>query len=334
MDALASGKTTVCFGTHAILEDDVTFANLTLVIVDEQHRFGVEQRRALHAKGSAPDVLAMSATPIPRTLALVAYGDLASSYLRTRPVAGAGVSTGLLKHSQAHKAWRDVRAAVAEGRQAYVVCALVDESEKIEAESALRTAERLRAGEFADLRVEVLTGRMKPADKEAVMEAFRAGAIDVLVSTTVIEVGVDVAGATVMVILDADRYGLAQLHQLRGRVGRGSVAGQVWLVSDSFSRDAQERFRALLSTDDGFQLAELDLKQRNAGDLLGKRQSGLAEFRIADLSRDGQLAEVARSEAFALIAANPRLDADLRLALLRVRIEALEARLGDWESGG
>lgn len=333
LDDLRSGQIQVLFGTHALLEDDVVFAQMSLAIVDEQHRFGVQQRRALHHKGGSADVLVMSATPIPRTLTLTAFGDLAASYLYTRPVAGAGVTTQKVSFKKIADAYDAVHAAVKKGQQAYIVCALVDESSKIEAQSAVQMMHQLAAGEFSDYRVQVLTGRMRSAEKAAIMDDFRAGKIDILVSTTVIEVGVDVHNATVMLVLDADRYGLAQLHQLRGRVGRGHVAGEVWLVSDSFARLAQERFAALLSTDDGFHLAELDLKLRGAGELLGNRQSGLANFKVADLATDSDLLDAARADALALIDADPDLAAD-ELALLRTRIIALEDKLGDWKAAG
>jgi len=330
---LASGQLKVLFGTHALLEDDVTFKNMTLAIVDEQHRFGVQQRKTLHDKGEGADVLVMSATPIPRTLTLTAFGDLAASYLRQRPVEGAGITTKKIKFSGIGKAYDAIHAAVKAGQQAYIVCALVDESSKVEAQSAVQMMDELAAGEFSKCKVEVLTGRMKSAEKAEVMSRFRAGDIDVLISTTVIEVGVDVHNATVMAVLDADRYGLAQLHQLRGRVGRGKIPGEVWLISDSFSENAKERFAALLETTDGFRLAELDLKLRGAGELLGNRQSGIANFRIADLARDEDLVEAARQDAFALIAEDPQLQAG-DCALLRTRVEALESKLDDWKVAG
>lgn len=333
LQQLTSGGVKVLFGTHALLEEDVQFQHMTLAIVDEQHRFGVQQRKTLHAKGESADVLVMSATPIPRTLTLTAFGDLAASYLRARPIAGAGITTRKIKFSKIASAYDAVHAAIKEGRQAYIVCALVDESSKIEAQSAVQMMEELAAGEFSDCRVEVLTGKMKPVEKARIMDQFHAGKIDILVSTTVIEVGVDVHNATTMLILDADRYGLAQLHQLRGRVGRGQHAGEVWLVSDSFSEAAKERFEALLSTDDGFRLAELDLKQRGAGELLGTRQSGIAKLKIADLSRDDELIELARQDAFALIAEDFTLSSP-ELALLRTRIDALEAKYETWKVAG
>ncbi|MCL2746208.1 MAG: DNA helicase RecG, partial [Coriobacteriia bacterium] len=289
--------------------------------------------KALHDKGESADVLVMSATPIPRTLTLTAFGELAVSYVRTRPIAGAGVSTKKVKFSKIGQTYDAIHAAVDAGHQAYMVCALIDESSKVEAQSAVQMMKELAVGEFTDYKVEVLTGRMRPAEKAAVMERFRAGTIDVLISTTVIEVGVDVHNATCMVVLDADRYGLAQLHQLRGRVGRGEHPGEVWLVSDSFAEAAKERFAALLETDDGFRLAELDLKQRGAGELLGNRQSGLARLKVADLTKDEDLITMARADAFDLIAEDPKLQAD-ELSLLRIRIEALESKLDDWKVAG
>ena len=345
---LQSGEIKVLFGTHALLEPDVQFKQMTLAIVDEQHRFGVQQRKTLHEKGqsqhgehdansdaqlTASDVLVMSATPIPRTLTLTAFGDLATSYLKTRPIAGAGITTQKIKFSNIGKAYDAIHSAVKSGRQAYIVCALVDESSKIEAQSALQMMEELAVGEFDNCTVEVLTGRMKSAQKAHIMDQFRAGDIDVLISTTVIEVGIDVHNATTMLVLDADRYGLAQLHQLRGRVGRGQHAGEVWLVSDSFADAAKERFAALLQTDDGFELAELDLKQRGAGELLGTRQSGIARLKVADLGSDEELVEAARQDAFELVATDPLLEAQ-ELSMLRVRIDALEAKYNEWKVAG
>ncbi|MDO9176536.1 MAG: helicase-related protein, partial [Actinomycetota bacterium] len=217
----AAGDVDVLFGTHALLEDAVRFKHLTLAIVDEQHRFGVNQRLGLRGKGSAADLLVMTATPIPRSLALTLYGDLDTSYLRQRPMARPPVTTTLVKPTGRVRAYEHVRAVVKQGRQAYIVCALVDESETAEARAATREFERLGTKVFPDLRVGLLTGRMRPAEKQRVMREFRARQIDVLVATTVIEVGVDVPNATLMLIENAERFGLAQLHQLRGRVGRG-----------------------------------------------------------------------------------------------------------------
>ena len=323
---LAEGNLHVVFGTHALIEHDVNFKQLTLTIVDEQHRFGVDQRRMLHNKGESADVLVMTATPIPRTLTLTVFGDLAASYLRTRPIEGAGITTKKLKFKNIAKAYKAIHNTVAAGQQAYIVCALVDESSKIEAQSAVQMMTELAAGEFSDYKVEILTGKMRVDEKVAVMDRFRAGDIDVLISTTVIEVGVDVHNATTMLILDADRFGLAQLHQLRGRVGRGSLPGTVYLLSDSFAQSAIERLDALVQTVDGFELAELDLRQRGAGELLGTRQSGIPQFRIANLVQDEELIELAQRDAIALIAKDPQLQ-DAELTLLRTRIEALEQKL-------
>lgn len=323
---IESGETCVVFGTHALLEDRVAFSNLSLVIIDEQHRFGVAQRKRLRSKGGNPDVLVMSATPIPRSLALTAYGDLAVSTLRQRPVAGAGISTELVKFHQAHRALDDIRRAVGEGRQAMVIAALVDESTELDVKAANSLVETMATHEFPQMRVDVLTGKMAPADKVAVMERFRAGEIDVLVSTTVIEVGVDVPNATVMVIYNADRFGLAQLHQLRGRVGRGAHAGRVWLVSDAFSTEATQRFQAILATDDGFALAEMDLALRGAGELLGVRQHGAVNFKIADIVSDMDLIEATRADAAELVAADPSLTG-AEVGLLALRVEALERAL-------
>ena len=254
---LAEGEIQVLFGTHALLEESVAFKQLTLVVVDEQHRFGVNQRLGLRGKGAAPDLLVMTATPIPRSLALTLYGDLAASYLRSRPRSRPGATTSLVKQADRDAAYERLRRAVGDGEQGYVVCALVDESEAAEARAATREFERLSTKVFSELRVGLLTGRMRGAEKTRVMREFRAGEIDVLVATTVIEVGVDVPNASVMIIENAERFGLAQLHQLRGRVGRGEVTGEVYLIADAKTAEGRERMDALVSTNDGFELAEL-----------------------------------------------------------------------------
>lgn len=333
LSALADGEVHVLFGTHALLEQGVAFKRLTLAIVDEQHRFGVNQRLGLRAKGVSADLLVMTATPIPRSLALTLYGDLATSYLRTRPHAAAGVTTRLVKPHTATPAHQAVRAAVKDGRQAYVVCALVDESNTAQAKAATREAERLRNEVFPNLRVGLLTGRMRSADKIAVMREFREGTIDVLVATTVIEVGVDVPNATVMIIEDADRFGLAQLHQLRGRVGRGEYPGEVWLVSEACSAEARERLSVLVSTSDGFALAEADLRLRGEGQVLGDRQHGIPDLTIASLIEDLDLVEMARVDAFALVSDDPHLRQPVHAPLLRqVRRTFTEA--WEWVSSG
>jgi len=309
LGAIADRSVTAVFGTHALIQSDVEFPALTLAIVDEQHRFGVEQRLSLREKGEAADLLVMTATPIPRSLALTAYGDLATSYLRERPGSRPAdhVVTRLVPRSARASAYDAVRAAVKAGRQAYVVCALVEESDMAEARAATREAERLRTQVFPDLRVGLLTGKMRPAEKAAVMEEFRAGTVDVLVATTVIEVGVDVHNATIMLVEDAERFGLAQLHQLRGRIGRGEHSGEFLVFSDAKTEDGRRRMKAIASTNDGFALAEEDLLLRGEGDLLGLRQSGLPGLRAASLIRDVDLLERARTDAFDIISEDPHL---------------------------
>ncbi len=300
LERLAAGETQIAVGTHALIQEGVRFARLGLAVVDEQHRFGVIQREDLRRKGYDADVLVMTATPIPRTLALTAYGDLDTSVIDERPPGRTPVRTLLRSATQRREVLELVRRELAAGRQAYVVYPLVEESEKLE---DVKAATQM-AGEWAAVlpgrRVVLLHGRMKSAEKEAGMGAFARGESHVLVATTVIEVGVDVANATIMVIEHAERFGLAQLHQLRGRVGRGAGASScVLLASGRLGDDARERLEALARTDDGFAIAEKDLQLRGPGDFFGTRQSGLPTFRVAHLIRDGDLLERARAEAFA-----------------------------------
>jgi ATP-dependent DNA helicase RecG len=310
-EALRLGEVDLLIGTHALIEDAVAFRSLGVVVIDEQHRFGVEQRARLRdkgAEGATPDVLVMTATPIPRTAAMTVYGDLDVSILdelppgRT-PIVTRWVQTAAGEDDPVAEApvWDHVRAQVAEGRQAYVVCPLVEGSEKLEVRSAEETLERLTGGELHDLRLAVLHGRMASFDKEATMASFRRGEIDVLVATTVIEVGVDVPNATVMVILDADRFGIAQLHQLRGRVGRGAHESTCWLVGPGTTADGEARLEAMVRTTDGFELAEVDLDLRGEGTLMGERQKGRNDLKLASLRRDREWVEKAREVAFELI---------------------------------
>ena len=328
--ATRAGSLDVLLGTHALLTADVVFADLGLAIVDEQHRFGVNQRLSLRGKGEVPDLLVMTATPIPRSLALTLYGDLDVSYLRQRP-GGRGpehVTTRLVGRGSRQEAYDVVRAAVKDGGQAYVVCALVEETESVEARAAVREAERLRVKVFPDLRVGLLTGKMPTQDKIAAMDEFRAGRTDVLVATTVIEVGVDVANACVMIVEDADRFGLAQLHQLRGRIGRGERRGQLLLFADSKTSEGRARMDVFVTTSDGFELAEADLRLRGEGQLLGERQSGLPGLRLASLACDGDLIESARADSMEMIASDPRLASAEHAPLL----DAVRRALGrDWE---
>lgn len=307
MTDLASGTVDIVVGTHALLEESVTFSSLGLVVIDEQHRFGVEQRAALRS-GSGddrpqPDVLVMTATPIPRTAAMTVYGDLDVTVLDEMPPGRTPVETTWARGPiEVSSAWSLVRDQVAEGRQVYVVCPLVEGSDKIEAASAQETHDELASGELSGLNLGLLHGRMSPSDKESVMAEFRAGRIDVLVATTVIEVGVDVPNATVMVILDADRFGLAQLHQLRGRVGRGSAHSYCILISDDEpSPDGSSRLEAMVATTDGFALAEVDLELRGEGTIMGQRQKGRSDLRLASLARDAEWVARARESAFEMV---------------------------------
>ncbi len=285
-EQLALGEIQLVIGTHALLTEDTQFADLGLVIADEQHRFGVAQRSRLSAKGEDPHVLVMSATPIPRTLALLMYGDLEVSILDERPPGREDVDTFLVGESYRARINAFIRRQVTEGHQCFVVCPAVEENSELGIKSATVWAETLQQTVFPDLRVSLLHGQMKGAEKEAAMSAFARGEADVLVATTVIEVGVDVPNATLMVIEDADRFGLSQLHQLRGRVGRGKEKSYCILTTHNRNPETLQRLKALCKTTDGFRIAEEDLKLRGPGDFFGSRQSGLPAFRVADLSFD------------------------------------------------
>ncbi len=328
---LASGELGLVVGTHALIEEDVRFDRLAVVVVDEQHRFGVRQRVALDAKGAAdggrvvaPHVLHMTATPIPRTLALLGYGDLDVTELRELPSGRRPIETHVADGERAReRAYERIREELRAGRQAYVVCPLVEESAALQARAATAEHERLAATEFADFRVALLHGQMRPAQKAAAMRSFADGEADVLVATTVIEVGVDVPNATVMLVEDAERYGISQLHQLRGRVGRGEHASLCLL----FGPQDSERLRALAEHRDGFRLAEIDLRLRGEGELTGTRQSGAAAFRFAQFPDDAEVLERARASARDLLEADPAL-AWPEHALLA---DALRARHGEVE---
>ena len=324
LQQLASGAAQVAIGTHALIQKRVHFAQLGLVVVDEQHKFGVLQRKTLLDKGYRPDVLVMTATPIPRTLAMTVYGDLDVSVIDMLPPGRKPVRTMLYTEGQRHKTWQLVGDELKAGRQAYIVYPLVEESEKIDLKAAIQGAEQLRQDVFPGVQVGLLHGRMATAEKERTMAAFKAGTIQILVATTVIEVGVDVPNATVMVIEHAERFGLAQLHQLRGRVGRGAHQSMCLLMASYLPREArprlsqdgspephssnaQQRLAALVHSQDGFVIAEEDLRIRGPGEFLGFRQWGVPEFRAANLVRDAQLLELARHEASALLEQDPHL---------------------------
>ena len=322
-ERIATGRGMVAVGTHALIQEGVEFARLGLAIVDEQHRFGVLQRAALRDKGVMPHVLVMTATPIPRTLTLTLYGELDVSIIDELPPGRKPVRTHWKTPEERLKVYAGVRKLIEEGRQAYVICPLIDESDKLQVRAAEQMAEHLQNDVFPDLRVGLLHGRMKPAEKEAVMDAFRAGELQILVSTTVIEVGVDVPNAAAIVIEDADRFGLAQLHQLRGRVGRSEHQSYCVLIANPKSDDGQRRMEIMTRTNNGFLIAEEDLRIRGPGEIYGTRQSGMPSFRVADLVKDMRLLEVARQEAFHLLESDPDLSrpehAALREAVERFR---------------
>lgn len=332
---IADGSAGIVVGTHALIQEGVDFANLGMVVVDEQHRFGVRQRVALRDKTagrSAPDILIMTATPIPRTLAFTLYGDLEVSVLDELPKGRKPVKTEIVSENERQKAYDLVRSEVQAGRQAYVITPLVDESDKLDVKSAEAEAKRLATDVFPDLRVGMMHGRMKPNAKEKVMADFRQGEVDVLISTTVVEVGVDVPNATVMLIEDADRFGLSQLHQLRGRIGRGKHASTCLLLSSVVgNEDADpvtlERLKVVASSNDGFVLAEKDLELRGTGSVLGDRQSGYSDLRLTHLMKDLAVLQAARKEAFSLIDEDPKL---LRHPKLKLEMEGRYADRIDW----
>ena len=334
IEGLARGSVDIAVGTHALLTDDVRFRALGAVVIDEQHRFGVEQRAALREKattgteeGTDPDVLVMTATPIPRTAAMIVFGDLDMTVLDELPSGRVAVETRWARGELGdEEAFARIRAEVAAGHRAYVVCPLVEGSDKIEAASAVAEFERLGDGPLTGLRLGLLHGQLRPSDKESVMDRFRRGALDVLVATTVIEVGIDVADATVMVIEDAHRFGIAQLHQLRGRVGRSTLPSWCYLLGEPSTTDGAARLEAVASTTDGFVLAERDLELRGEGTILGARQQGRSDLRLARLSRDRDTLEVARQLAEAL------LDADADLAEHAELREELSVFLDDDEA--
>lgn len=350
LDRIASGDIHVVFGTHAVLNDEVRFDRLTLVVIDEQHRFGVGQRNVLRSKGPGADLLVMTATPIPRTLALSVYGDLDTSIIRNRPVPGAGVTTRVLESTSRDIAYGAIREAVSQGRQAYVICPMVspqDSPEQLEDVPGLEIDETGRARQAVTLhdvesevenvrrlmpgiRVETLHGKMPAKMKDRIIDEFRSGAVDVLVSTTVVEVGVDVPNATVMLIENGERFGLATLHQLRGRVGRGSMPGECFVLTEvrrkrGSKSPAWDRLQALAKTDDGFELAEMDLRLRHEGEILGLRQHGGVSLRFVDLDADVDLIEAAHEDSEELL----RYSRDLTAcAAMPMRHEVI-ARYGD-----
>jgi len=329
---LASGDVNIVVGTHALISEGLEYQALGVVVIDEQHRFGVEQRAVLRDRGPGsvmPDLLVMTATPIPRTAAMTVYGDLDVSVLDELPAGRLPVATswarGPLEEAQV---WEAVRAAVSEGQQAYVVCPVIEESGVLDVRSVTETYDRLTAdgGELTGLRVGLLHGRVTPAEKEATMGLFRSGALDVLVSTTVIEVGVDVPNSTIMVVIDAGRFGIAQLHQLRGRVGRAHLASSCYLVGEAATTEAEARLKAVVESNDGFDLAEVDLELRGEGTIMGERQKGRNDLRLASLRHDKEWVVKAREVAVEVLDADPDLRSHPAL------VDEIDLMLGDREA--
>jgi len=308
LERIASGATQIVVGTHAVIQEKVEFQKLGLGIIDEQHRFGVVQRSLLKRKGVNPDILVMTATPIPRTLSMTVFGDLSLSVIDELPPGRTPIETKVVREKRRNEVYAAIREEIGKGRQAYVIYPLVEETEKSDLKAAVQMAEHLAQDIFPDLKIAVLHGRMSSAEKEAVMMAFKAHQTDILVSTTVIEVGIDVPNATIMVIEHAERFGLSQLHQLRGRVGRGSARSRCILVAgDRLSEDGSRRLDVMVQSNDGFVIAEADLSIRGPGDFLGTRQAGLPDLKVADVLRDGGVLELARRDAFALVDRDPEL---------------------------
>ena len=340
-ERVASGSAQVVIGTHAVIQQGMTFKNLGLVVVDEQHRFGVLQRKALIEKGYKPDVLVLTATPIPRTLAMTVYGDLDVSVIDQAPPGRKPVRTFLLRDSQRRRAYQILRDELRGGRQAYVVYPLVEESEKTDLQAAIQGAEQLQSDELTEFRVGLVHGRMKSQAREQVMALYKKGEIQVLVSTTVVEVGVDVPNATVMMIEHAERFGLAQLHQLRGRVGRSGYQSYCLLMASgkrsgtevtgegysSPSPAVRERLEVLVRSTDGFVIAEEDLRIRGPGEFFGLRQWGMPEFRVANLVRDADILQQARQEAFALLKQDTQLKLPVHRSLREAMLRRWKAKL-------
>ncbi len=305
-DAIANGEINIAIGTHALIQKDVSFKNLALAVIDEQHRFGVEQRSALRQKGTSPHILVMTATPIPRTLALTLYGDLDLSVIDEMPPGRQLIKTKWLTPAQRQAAYNFIRKEIAAGHQAFIICPLIEESEVIEARAATVEFERLSREVFGDLRLGLLHGRLPALEKDDIMRRFHDGELNILVSTPVVEVGIDVPNATVMLVDSASRFGLSQLHQFRGRVGRGAAQSYCMLLSENVSEIAEERLKIIERTQNGFVLAEEDLKLRGPGEFFGTRQSGLPDLHMAKIT-DVAILEMARAEAIRLFAADPEL---------------------------
>jgi ATP-dependent DNA helicase RecG len=318
---VADGKVHLAVGTQALIQEDVEFANLGLVVVDEQHKLGVRQRATLRSKGSSPHYLVMTATPIPRTLALSYFADFDVTIIDELPPGRQPIDTKWLRASQAPKAYEFIRSQIDRGRQAYIVLPQIDDTGGEDTKSVLKEFDRLAKGPLHGVRLGVLHGQMETTEKHAIMTRFRDREIDVLIATTVIEVGIDVPNATVIVIDNADRFGLSQLHQLRGRVGRGGELSYCLLISDAPTENAEARLNAMTRTNDGFEIAEMDLTLRGPGQFFGTRQHGLPEFKMADITSEIELLKVAKQDALEMLARDPKLSMPqhrhLRAALIK-----------------
>ena len=308
LERLAKGEIDILIGTHAIIEENVIFKNLGLVVTDEQHRFGVKQRTKIAEKGQNPDVLVMTATPIPRTLALILYGDLDISIIDELPPNRKKIDTFAVNKSMTERVNNFIAKQIEEGRQAYIVCPLVEENEELDLKSVEKLYESYKTENFPEYRIEYIHGKMKQKDKDDIMERFKAGKIDILISTTVIEVGVDVPNSNIMVIENAERFGLAQLHQLRGRVGRGEYKSYCVLKYEGKGETIRQRMKVMCETNDGFVISEKDLELRGSGDFFGTMQHGLPEFKIANLFEDMPILKLVQSVAMKILADDPKLE--------------------------
>ena len=308
LERLKNGEIDILIGTHALLEENVVFKNLGLVVTDEQHRFGVRQRGVIAKKGENPDVLVMTATPIPRTLALILYGDLDISIIDELPPNRKKIDTFAVTKAMEERINNFIKKQISEGRQVYVVCPLVEESEEINAKAVLELSEKYKQEVFSEYRVEYLHGKMRPKEKDVIMQEFKDGNIDILISTTVIEVGVNVPNASIMIVENAERFGLAQLHQLRGRVGRGEYQSYCILKYQGNSNVVRQRMKTMQDTNDGFVIAEKDLELRGSGEFFGTRQHGLPEFKIANLFEDMPMLKMVQSLAIKIEQEDPKLE--------------------------
>ena len=326
---IQNGEIDIAIGTHALIQESVQFRNLGLVVVDEQHRFGVEQRTALRQKGFNPHLLVMTATPIPRTLALTLYGDLDLSVIDQLPPGRQTIKTKWLRPDQRESAYRFISKQVAEGRQAFIICPLIEESDAVQAKAATAEYEKLSTEIFPNLKLGLLHGKLSGTNKEEVMQYFRAGEFQILVATPVIEVGIDVPNATVMLVESADRFGLSQLHQFRGRVGRGTAQSYCMLLAENPSEIGNQRLKIIEETQNGFILAEEDLKLRGPGEFFGTRQSGLPDLRMARLS-DVHILEMARREATSLFQTDPVLRKPEHGLLVKELNRVWRNKTGEW----